>query len=331
MSSVVLVGLGPTSYSALESLAGACRVQAVVRDIALETEDPVVQRAHDLGAELVTDVSAASLEALVARLRPDCVVVSSYNRILKPRLLQRCPFVNVHYSPLPHYRGRANVNWALINGESHAAITIHMIVAGLDAGNVLYQQLVPIGPHDTVSELYARLNAIQAAHLGPTVLRLLAGYTGTPQDHAAATYGCTRVPDDGEIDWSQPTAVIDRLIRALTPPFPGAYTFANGRQMTIWQASPVADPPRYAGRVPGRLVARSLRDGTVDVLTGDGILRLQDVQMAGAPRTRAADLLCSTQVSLGLRTIDLLRRIEVLEQQLMANSPTGQQRGVPNA
>jgi methionyl-tRNA formyltransferase len=277
----------------------------------------------ELGAELVTDTSAGNIEALVARLCPDCVVVSSYNRILKPSLLARCPFVNVHYSPLPRYRGRANVNWALINGETHAAITVHTIVAGLDAGNILYQQLVPIGPRDTVGDLYAQLNAIQAAHLGAAVLRHLAGFIGEAQDHSAATYGCTRIPDDGEIDWSQPSAAIDRLIRALTPPFPGAYTFAHGRQMTVWRASPVANPPPYAGRVPGRLVARIANAGTVDVLTGDGILRLYEVQMAGEQRMAAADVLCSTQATLGLRTIDLLRRIEALERQLTASNSTG--------
>jgi methionyl-tRNA formyltransferase len=179
--------------------------------------------------------------------------------------------------------------------------------------------------------LYDRLNAIQAAHLGPTVRRHLEGFSGEAQAHNAATYGCTRVPDDGEIDWSHPSAAIDRLIRALTPPFPGAYTFAGGRQMKVWRASPVADPPAYVGRVPGRLVARAAREGTVDVLTGDGVLRLYEVQLAGEQRMAAADVLCSTQATLGLRTIDLLRRIEALERQLTASNPEGDHSGVPNA
>lgn len=316
MADVVLIGLGPTAFSALESLASAFQVRAVVRNAADGMDDPVARRALEIGAELITDTSPACIEVTLDRLQPDCVVVSSYNRILKPGLLSRCPFVNVHYSPLPRYRGRANVNWALINGEQHAAITVHTIVPGLDAGNILYQQLIPIQPRDTVSDLYERLNAAQAAHLANAVGHLLAGDNGETQDEAGATYGCTRVPEDGEINWSASTQTIDRLVRALTPPFPGAYTFLGGRQLVIWKAAPVANPPVYEGRVPGRLVARSARNGTVDILTGDGVLRLYEVQLPGEARVNAAAVLGSTQTTLGMRTLELLRRIEALEKQV---------------
>ena len=102
--------------------------------------------ARDSGVPVEILRSPAEIAELVAALKPDCVVVSSYNRILSGPVLDLCPFVNVHYSPLPGYRGRANVNWAIINHESHAAVTVHCIVPGLDAGGVLAQELVPIGP-----------------------------------------------------------------------------------------------------------------------------------------------------------------------------------------
>ena len=141
---------------------------------------------------------------------PDCVVVSSYDRVLPGRVLARSPFMDVHYAPLPQYRGRANVNWAIINGERETAITVHVLAEGLDAGNILYQQRVPIGPDDTVGELYAKLNEVQRQVLAETVAAHLAGYQGEPQDEEAATYGCTRVPDDGEIDWAAPTELSTR-------------------------------------------------------------------------------------------------------------------------
>src|SRR5206468_462301 len=103
-------------------------------------------------------------------------------------------------------------NWAVINREPWTAITIHIVEAGLDTGNVLYQQLIPIGRHDTVADLYERLNDLQLAHLGESVVRFLDGDRGRPQAAESASYGCTRLPADGEIDWSAPTDSIDALI-----------------------------------------------------------------------------------------------------------------------
>ena len=152
--------------------------------------------------------------------RPEAVVISSFSRILPPGVLALSRFVNVHYSPLPRYRGRANVNWAIINGERAAAISIHLVAPGLDDGNLLLQEQVEIAPTDTARSLYERLNTIQERQLGPSVIRAVAGDPGLPQDHRQATYGCGRVSDDGEIEWSKSTVAIDRLIRAPSRAFP---------------------------------------------------------------------------------------------------------------
>jgi methionyl-tRNA formyltransferase len=313
-TSVLLLGLGPTALTALESLAKVFTVLGIVRDP--DDADPVVACATHLGVPVYTETSLAALEELILQLRPGCTVVSSYNRILGPRLLDLCPFVNVHYAPLPRYRGRANVNWALINRELCTAITIHRIAPGLDAGNILFQQLVPIGDTDTVADLYARLNAIQQEVLGETVARFLAGYEGEPQREDEATYGCTRLPEDGEIDWAAPTRQIDALVRALVPPFPGAYTYLQGKRLILWRACPVANPPAYVGRVPGRVIGVSKSDGVVDVLTGDGVLRLAEVQLEGKERVPAAQVIRSVKETLGLRVSHLLNRIASLEAEL---------------
>jgi methionyl-tRNA formyltransferase len=340
----MLIGLGPTGPSALESLTEVCDVLCVVRTLyddpasadPTETwsvrewenwvpgrrpgdppDDLIAQRARSLGIQLCADTSPRAIEELVGRLRPDCVVVSSYNRILGSRLLGLSKFVNVHYTPLPKYRGRGD--WALINGEPFTAITIHAIDAGLDTGNVLFQELVPICGTDTIADLFERMNGLQHRHLGDTVLRFLAGYEGLPQRHEAATYGCANdieVPEDGEIDWSAPTSTIDHLIRGLAYPFPGAYTYLGGRWLAVWRAETIVDGPHYAGRVPGRVVAVSRSKGFVDVLTGDGILRLHEVQVRGQRRVPAATLIQSVTATLGIRTVDLLARLEALEGQV---------------
>jgi methionyl-tRNA formyltransferase len=319
MERVLLLGLGPTASSALESLTARFRVAGLMRD----GDDGLVERARALGVPVLSDLGIDGVERAVAETSPDCVVVSSYDRILPGRVLGRCRFVNVHYAPLPRYRGRANVNWAIINGEPETAITIHVMAPGLDAGNILYQQRVPIGPDDTVGDLYTKLNDVQGQVLGETIARHLAGYEGEPQDETAATYGCTRVPGDGEIDWAASTRQIYALIRALAPPYPGAHTYLNAGRITILRASLPENAPHYVGRIPGRIVGRSPRLGHVDVLTGDGVLRIHEVETRDSAPGPASALIGSTRQTLGLRIADLLARIESLESRLDLDRVSG--------
>lgn len=319
MANVLLIGMGITTLSALESLMSKCNVQGVVRNVDTESssDDLVVSLAQKAGIPIFTDISQKEIKSLIRKFQPDCVVVSSYNQILPPSLIELSTFINVHYSPLPHYRGRANVNWAIINNEFCAAITIHRISPELDEGNVLFQQLIPISFDDTVTDIYDSLNEIQELNLGETVLKALYGYTGVPQNNAEATYCCTRLPEDGEINWSASTRSIDCFIRALVSPFPGAYTYFQGQKLLVWQAKSVDNPPVYVGRIPGRVVGRSKSEGYVDVLTGDGLLRILEVQLSGGEKTAAANVIKSVKSTFGLQISDLLNRIQVLEQQII--------------
>jgi methionyl-tRNA formyltransferase len=319
MGDVLLVGVGLTAATALKSLVAKCRVVGLLRksDPAGGADDAIAL-ARSQGIPVFDDTTLPGLRQVIDHLRPSCVVISSFDRIIPADLLARVPFVNVHYAPLPQYRGRANVNWAIINGESHTAITIHLVDQGLDSGNILYQGLVTILPDDTVADLYDHLNRLQLEHLGDAVARFLAGDSGTAQIAESATYGCTRLPIDGEIDWNAPTYQVDALIRALVKPFPGAFTYFNGRRLTIWRARPLNPPPSYAGRVPGRIVNVSRRDGYVDVLTGDGVLRLFDVELQGGTPVPPNQVIRTVKATLGLKTSDLLARIEMLERELAA-------------
>jgi methionyl-tRNA formyltransferase len=327
MRKVLLLGMGPTTLSALESLAGQYDVVGIVRDVPqdAETSDAVARRARELSVPVIPDVELASVRRVVEESQPHCTVVSSYNRILGAGILDHGKFVNVHYAALPKYRGRANVNWAIINGEPETAITIHTIAPGLDAGNILFQQTIPIGPDDTITDIYDALNEIQRKVLGDTVARYLDGFPGVPQNEFDSTYGCGRIPADGEVDWSGSTDRIYALIRALSPPYyPGAHSYLEMRRITIVRASPVRDGPRYAGRIPGRVVGRSRAGGTADVLTGDGILRLHEVTVGdNGEVVPASAVITSTRQTLGLQCSDLLMRIEELERRLNAHSEPG--------
>ena len=327
MRKVLLLGMGPTTLSALESLARQFDVVGIVRDAPqdAETGDVVVRRAHELSVPVIPDVGMASVRRVVEDSQPHCTVVSSYNRILDAGVLNQGKFVNVHYAALPKYRGRANVNWAIINEEPETAITIHTIVPGLDAGNILLQQTIPIGPDDTVTDIYHALNEIQHKVLGDTVARYLDGFPGVPQNESDSTYGCGRIPADGEVDWSGSTNRIYALIRALSPPYyPGAHSYLEMHRITIVRASPVQGAPLYAGRIPGRVVGRSRAGGTVDVLTGDGILRLHEVTVGeNGEAVPASAVITSTRQTLGLQPSDLLIRIKELERRLNAPSKPG--------
>jgi methionyl-tRNA formyltransferase len=308
---VLLVGLGPTTGAALTALLTRFEVVGLVRDVV----DPVAGLAGDHDVPVSLDGDPRGIAHLVERLAPDCVVVSSYDRILPADLLARCPFVNVHYAPLPQYRGRANVNWAIINGEDMAAVTVHTMAPELDAGGILGQERVAITPRDTVTTLYERLNEVLCGLLPAAVSRRLSGDQGDPQDERLATYGCTRVPDDGLIDWRQGTLTIDRLVRALTDPYPGAFTFLRLHRVWILDAEPSPTRSTYVGRVPGRVVGRSAGEGWADVLTGDGTLRVHRVRQDGTELPAAA-VLKGTRVTLGVRETELVERISELERRL---------------
>lgn len=311
---VLLVGLGPTTADAFAALHPRFAVIGLIRP----DQDEVTQRASEAGVDVVSDTSLGTVDRLITERRPDCVVVSSYHRIIPAEVLSRSRFVNVHYAPLPAYRGRATVNWVIINGESETAISIHTMVPGLDAGRILRQEKVSIQPTDTVTDLYRKLNAMQRALLGDAVDDCLAGVAGEEQDDAAATYACTRVPLDGEIDWSLPTEMIDRLVRALTGPYPGAFTYLGTRRLWVRRAAPLADPPRYVGRIPGRVVRVAAAEGFVDVLTGDGVYRLYELRLDDAEAAvPASTVVRSVKDTLGLGVAALLERLEALESELI--------------
>jgi methionyl-tRNA formyltransferase len=309
---VLLVGYGPTTRTALEGLLDTFDVVTLVRG----GDDDVTTAAAAAGVPVAQPQSPSELAQLVEQLSPDCTVVSSYDRILPASLLDRCPFVNVHYAPLPEYRGRANVNWAIINRETHAAVTVHTMAPGLDAGGILAQERVPIAPRETIGSLYQRLNDIQRRILPPAVRCRLSGDEGETQDESRATYGCTRVPADGEIDWRVGSDEIDALIRAVAAPYPGAFTFLGLRKVWVLDAEPAPHSRRYVGRIPGRLIATSATDGWTDVLTGDGVLRIHRVRCDGE-ELPAASVLRGSRQTLGIRTSDLLERIADLERQLV--------------
>ncbi|MFQ5856157.1 MAG: methionyl-tRNA formyltransferase [Anaerolineae bacterium] len=211
-------------------------------------------------------------------LAPDIIVVAAYGLILPATVLEIPPHgsVNVHASLLPRYRGAAPVAAAILNGDEQTGVTIMLMDEEMDHGPVLAQWSTPIQPDDTRGSLTQRLAELGADLLIQTLPQWVAGeIEAQPQDHAAATYAYMLKKENGEIDWTQPAARIARMTRAFDP-WPGAYTYLNGRLFKLLRARAI--DANTGDAQPGQVIET---DQGLAVAAGDGAVLLQKVQLAG--------------------------------------------------
>jgi len=217
----------------------------------------------------------------VATLQPDLILSFYYRRLLGQALLAipRLGAINLHGSLLPKYRGRAPVNWVLVNGETHTGVTLHHMTSQVDAGDIIAQRVVPIAFEDTALTLFEKVAQAAVELLRDTFPLIKAGRAPRlPQDPAQATHFGGRTPEDGRIDWGRPALGLYNLVRAVTSPYPGAFTSFGGRKLYVWGARPI--PDRTGARwPPGTIVGAQL--GGCLVATGEGLLLLTRVQSEG--------------------------------------------------
>jgi methionyl-tRNA formyltransferase len=203
-----------------------------------------------------------------------------------------------HDSLLPEYRGFSPTVWAIVNGEDHTGATLFAITEAVDAGDIVDQERVSIGPTETIATVMNRVNEAYLRLMVKNLPRLLDGTAPRhPQDHSRATYTCRRKPEDNRIPWQIGTREILNLIRGVTSPYSGAFTSLNGRKLMVWAAELLPDAPKYIGRIPGRVVEVRPGVGAV-VLTGNGALLLTQVQVEGEPVVSADKLLTSLSLTL---------------------------------
>ena len=180
----------------------------------------------------------------IREMKPDVIFSFYYRDMLSEELLALAPkgAFNLHGSLLPKYRGRAPINWALLNGESETGVTLHKMVAKADAGDIVAQEKVAISDTDTALTLHAKVREAAEVLLDKTLPLIEAGtYKAVAQDESQASYFGRRNADDGQIDWSRSATEINCLIRAVTEPYPGAFTYLGARKMVIWRARVLDD------------------------------------------------------------------------------------------
>jgi methionyl-tRNA formyltransferase len=225
----------------------------------------------------------------------DVTVVVAYGRILPAEYLNAfsAGAINVHFSLLPKYRGAAPVNWAIVNGETESGVTTMQMDEGLDTGDILLQQSTPIDPRQTSIELMERLSHIGADLLLQTLDRL-DGIKPVPQNHSEATLAPIMSKKDGEIDWSMSAAEISCRVRGFQP-FPTAFTWSQGKRLTIWRAE---DADSSAdGSAAGAVIeaAGEVIEAAGEVLRvtcgGGSVLNIYECQPEGKRRMQVRDFL----------------------------------------
>ena len=236
------------------------------------------------------DPDTAETERLVTEARPDFIFSFYYRYLLGENLLAAASkgAYNLHGSLLPRYRGRAPVNWVLVNGETETGVTLHRMVKKPDAGAIMGQRAVPVAETDTVVELYRKMTAAAAGLVAEVWPELAAGRAREiPQDESRASYFGGRRPEDGRIDWGRPAKNVYDLVRAVTHPYPGAFTFWNGRKIFVWSASYEAEG--CAGDSPGRVVGLDQGRG-LGVQAGSGLVWITRANLEGGPELTGAEL-----------------------------------------
>lgn len=304
----IFLGTPEIAVPALEALAATTELVGVVcqpdrpkgRGLAL-TEPPVKAAARALGIDVhqPVKVKTGNLDEWMAALRPDVAVVLAYGRILPPKVLAapRCGCMNLHASLLPHYRGAAPIQWAIMNGETETGISLMHMDEGLDTGDVYAMRRIPILPEDDGGALSTKIAELAALVVREDLPRAVRGeLVRVPQDSAAATYAPPLTREHGKIDFASASAHIVDQVRGLSPR-PAAFTTLAGRTLKVLGSAVGATLDGTDAAKPGTVI-RADRGG-LWVAAADRAVVILRAQMEGKKVTTGTDLVNGRAVRLG--------------------------------
>lgn len=261
-----------------------------VKECALKHDIPVFQPRRVREEECIEELR---------KYNADIMVVVAFGQILPKEILEMCTYgcVNVHASLLPKYRGSAPIQWAIIDGEEVTGVTTMQMDEGLDTGDMLLKTEVTIEPKETGGSLFDKL-AQAGAKLCVETLEALQNKTVTPIPQGETTTAYAKMLDKqlGNIDWNKTAVQIERLIRGLTP-WPSAYTNWNDKVMKIWDAEVSAIDTETEDAKPGTIV--KVEKDAFYVQTGEGLLKVCELQIPGKKRMEAGAFLRGYQVKVG--------------------------------
>ncbi len=233
-------------------------------------------------------INAPLLVRKIKKMSPDLIVMAGYNQILKKEIIKipKKGVINLHGGKLPQYRGSSTLNWMIINGETEGGVAIISIDRGVDTGDIIAEENFEIKPDDTIQDVVDKTDKIFPSLLIKIIREIKNGVVKRkPQSLEEGVYYHTRHPRDGKINWERLSAKeIYNLIRALTHPYPGAFTYFNNKKLFIWKASLLKENIRG---IPGRVCLR--RPPGVIVISADKGLLITKVQTENKTECDAND------------------------------------------
>ncbi|WP_172684008.1 bifunctional UDP-4-amino-4-deoxy-L-arabinose formyltransferase/UDP-glucuronic acid oxidase ArnA [Desulfosarcina cetonica] len=250
--------------------------------------DSVAELASGLGIPVFApdDINHPLWVERIRKLAPDIIFSFYFRDMVKAEILDIPPAgcLNLHGSLLPRYRGRCPINWVLLNGETETGVTLHHMTPRPDDGDIVGQRRIPIDDADTALSLHHKVATAAGELLDKVLPRIIDGSAPrTPQDRSLASYFGGRRPADGEMDWRQPASAVRNLVRAVTRPYPGAFSHIGNRQCFFWSVRETEAASGSPGEVlsVAPLVIRC-GQGAVEVVTGqgNGSITLSGAQLA---------------------------------------------------
>lgn len=233
----------------------------------------------------VKNVNEPRVSTWIKEKSPDLLLVVGWTQLLKSELLALPKFacLGFHASLLPKYRGRAPVNWAIINGETVTGNTMIVLEPNADTGDIVAQRTIPIASDDTCRTVYEKVGQTEVEMLHEVLPLIQRGILPRrKQDDRQATVMPKRRPEDGRIDWTRSTSDIHNWIRALTDPYPGAFSILNGKHLWIWSSYVGGEITKRDNFVPGEVMRDP--DGWPLIATSDGWIRVLEAQLEDGPR-----------------------------------------------
>lgn len=233
----------------------------------------------------------------IKSIGPDIIFSFYYRNLIGEEILAvpEAGGLNLHGSLLPAYRGRAPVNWVLVNGETETGVTLHYMTRRPDAGDIVAQKKVAIADNDTALTLHKKTAAAAGEMLDNILPRIKAGTAPrTPQDDTRASYFGRRSPEDGEIDWTRPASDVRNLVRAVTHPYPGAFSFVGERQCFFWSVKKVDNggPAMHPGTI--------LSTDPLVVACGEGAVEVQFGQPGDGVHVAGSQLASELHLTVGM-------------------------------
>ncbi len=250
---------------------------------------PVKTAALNHGIEVYqpAKVKDEEFQNVLRDINADVIVVVAFGQILPPSIIHMPKYgcINVHASLLPKYRGAAPIQWAVIDGEKETGITTMQMDEGLDTGDMMLKEVVPVDKKETGGSLHDKLAACGGKIILETLQKVEDGtVTYTKQDDSKSNYAKMLDKNLGKIDFTKKAVEIERLIRGLNP-WPSAYTKLNGKTLKIWDA----DVLEGENETPGKIV--NITKDQIWISTGEGILAVNELQLEGKKRMNTEDFL----------------------------------------